>query len=72
MAAGGCVGSLAIIVPDPELDSIVNEHLLGKCKAWFTPATSRHKSEVTQMQIKIYPDVLRLSLCHYVASVRQI
>lgn len=30
MAAGGCVGSLAIIVPDPELDSIVNDHLIGK------------------------------------------
>ena len=30
MAAGGCVGSLAIIVPDPELDSIINDHLIGK------------------------------------------
>jgi len=30
VAAGGCVGSLAIIVPDPELDSIINDHLIGK------------------------------------------
>lgn len=30
VAAGGCVGSLAIIVPDPELDSIINDHLTGK------------------------------------------
>jgi len=28
VAAGGCVGSLAIIVPDPELDSIINDHLI--------------------------------------------
>ncbi|XP_068678677.1 stalled ribosome sensor GCN1-like [Montipora foliosa] len=28
VAAGGCVGSLSIIAPDPELHSIVNDHLI--------------------------------------------
>ena len=30
MAAGGCIGSLAIIIPEPELESIINDHLIGK------------------------------------------
>ena len=30
MAAGGCIGSLAIIVPDTELEYIVNDHLTGR------------------------------------------
>ena len=30
MAAGGCIGTLAIIVPDSELNSIINEHLIGE------------------------------------------
>ena len=32
MAAGGCIGSLAIIVPDNELNSIISEHLTGERK----------------------------------------
>ena len=32
VAAGGCVGSLALIVPEPELESIINDQLIGmKC-----------------------------------------
>lgn len=30
VAAGGCIGSLAIIVPDTELEYIVNDHLTGR------------------------------------------
>ena len=29
VAAGGCVGSLALIVPEPELESIINDQLIG-------------------------------------------
>lgn len=35
MAAGSCIGSLAIIVPDNELNTIISDHLIGKHK----PAT---------------------------------
>lgn len=32
VAAGGCIGSLALIVPEPELESIINDQLIGmKC-----------------------------------------
>lgn len=29
VAAGGCVGSLALIVPEAELESIINDQLIG-------------------------------------------
>lgn len=29
VAAGGCIGSLALIVPEPELESIINDQLIG-------------------------------------------
>ena len=29
VAAGGCVGSLALIVPETELESIINDQLIG-------------------------------------------
>lgn len=29
VAAGGCIGSLALIVPDTELEYIINDHLIG-------------------------------------------
>ena len=29
VAAGGCIGSLALIVPEAELESIINDQLIG-------------------------------------------
>ena len=29
VAAGGCIGSLALVAPEAELETIVNKHLIG-------------------------------------------
>lgn len=30
VTAGGCIGALAMIAPDPELHTIITDHLIGK------------------------------------------
>ena len=42
VAAGGCVGSLALIVPEPELESIINDQLIGMINV-----TARRRRENT-------------------------
>lgn len=43
VAAGGCIGSLALIVPEPELESIINDQLIGmKCLQVQLAQTNKH------------------------------
>ena len=46
VAAGGCIGSLALIVPEPELESIINDQLIGmKCLQRSTVSTNKQRQQ---------------------------
>lgn len=49
VAAGGCIGSLALIVPEAELESIINDQLIGMKRLQVQLAQTNKENRVSSL-----------------------